>query len=776
MIKSADDRLRGLQEALELDNQLISSLRQRVSPEKAKEAVKIIDQSVEGLEDGVKITVEQATARANAAAQATGDAEIVTFVEEVTATLNEKLLIGQELGILEEGISGYFPIVNANQWRLELVGIDAEAQGFAGFHATRKEALAEVQKAQTLNPKVTGEITPAGLFFEDAGLIRLTPKQLNAQRKALVEAFSETFGPEEARAAAEVSMKQRFGLDVPGRTTFGGARQRKLGIRDYSKDPYEALESYFSGFQRSAAFNNYEREATQVLQQLGLEQGNLKAWGEQFIADMLGKPRPVEKAVQATLEHLGLDPKPRALRRVSTLIRKVESSFRLGGFMSGIVNLSQIALNTNTVLGPKWTARGFEALDPTKYKGIVNTLKTNGLDLGHFMPLTEEGLISHYGGVGAAVKEKRFFEALHRMSLFVFNGAEKTNRLVTAWGAFQREIAAGAEPKIAAMAAEEIVKRTQFNYRLSNTPEILRSPVGAVALQFKSFVVNELDFIASLTEKEFVAFTSSLAALGGVSLMLNMPGGEMVDNASLAFSNKKVSETIRLTDKGNPLTRFALFGVPGLFNVDLSDFVGIGSVSDITSSLFGPAISDATATAKFIVDGATDFTAGGSVRDETKDRFLQQVMPSAIRRALRGKDIFDTGEVRSPYSGKLLYKPEARMREAFATGIGIPSLRLQEERAADIVTTRATTNYRNTYTSYAKEAAESTRQGNSEASRQVLREAKAAGYNISSTSLNYWIRELSKTGAQRRRSRLPTVLREDLSELYEATGQFQFPR
>src|SRR5690606_5450771 len=118
---------------------------------------------------------------------------------------------------------------------------------------------------------------------------------------------------------------------------------------------------------------------------------------------------------------------------------------------------------------------------------------------------------------------------------------------------------------------------------------------------------------------------------------------DLVDHASTFFFDRKISEAAALGADEGVAQRGLFFGLPGLLNVDMSDYAGVATIADVSRGLFGPAASDAKHLYDFIKNAAVDTKANGFVSSSTLSSFVQATAPSAIRRAMRGYDIFATG-------------------------------------------------------------------------------------------------------------------------------------
>jgi hypothetical protein len=689
----------------------------------------------------------------------TGDDKIVKAVTDITEKLADYEAKAVEAGFIERGIAGYFPIFNEGQFRLELAkgaGI-ANIPGFEfrGFFDTRRQAERAGEKLVREGGAKNFNVVPNTMAWDAMAIDD-------------VARFAELRG-------------------TVG-STAGPFRHRRHGIQDFAVEPEEALNIYAATVERALAFKELRRITDGVLQEIPASQGNLRVWITQLRDDLLGVPRPQEKVFQQTMQWLSdtafnghLPVPPRALKKYSSTIRSWESFSRLGGFSSPIVNLTQTPINTTTVLGAKYTAKGMELIwNRKKWRSSISEMLEMGVQgIEHFAGLTREGqplVTEGLKGIISDAKQKKFASTIHSIALYGFNGAEKVNRVVAAWGAYNMKLAelgsrSTAAKQAAAKFATEVVERTQFNYSMANMPQVLRGPLGGVIGQFKSFIIQELQFISSLNKREATRFGAAVWAMGGVGLLINIPGPDLIDEASGLFFDKKVSEALKLGEfQESAFGRTVALGLPGLVNIDVSDYVGLGSLRDITRGLFGPAVSDVTAFSNYVKDASIDVAQGRPVSDDVTRAFVQKVLPSAIRRGMRAQDIMETGEVRNAYTRKLIYKPEARLQTAISQGVGFPTVRLSQERAADDIASRVIQRWKDNRAESAKAVALHLIRGEDEEARAVQNEANASGLQLDFRTVRYYVKELQRPAGERRRRRTPKVLRSTLEEVYDLTG------
>jgi hypothetical protein len=292
--------------------------------------------------------------------------------------------------------------------------------------------------------------------------------------------------------------------------------------------------------------------------------------------------------------------------------------------------------------------------------------------------------------------------------------------------------------------------------------------------QFKSFFVHEIEMIAQMTPKERLKLMATFQALGGMSSLLAMPGADLVDYASRFMFDEKLSESLKIAggdDDAPALTRYAAFGLPGLRGLDFSNSVGPGGIADLTRGWMGPAASDLGAYAAFMGGVVRDQAKHGEVRPETMNAFLQKALPSQVRRILLGLDIIDSGEVRNPYTQKLTYRPEERLRVGVLQAIGAPTARLTQERMMDEVVQRKIDSYSEARASYRQQVALAFIEGRNDEAQAALQRARAQGIHFRPRDLRTAMRDYSAGARERRRERTPNVLRDDLLEFYSEEAE-----
>jgi hypothetical protein len=274
-------------------------------------------------------------------------------------------------------------------------------------------------------------------------------------------------------------------------------------------------------------------------------------------------------------------------------------------------------------------------------------------------------------------------------------------------------------------------------------------------------------------------------ALGGSGAILALPGIDMLDAASRHFFDVKASEAIKLAggeEDAPMLSRMAAFGVPGLKGMDLTNYVGPGGFQELTMGLLGPTVSDVAGWGEFFASAWKDITGpAGRIQGPTVERWMQKTMPAQIRRFDRGfrlgsgKDILGRtvqapGEVRNPYSGKLIYRPDERLRTVFGmelrAGVGVPDIRTSVARMKDEIVDRETKSYNDARESFRRQIALAHLSGDRQGAQTLQLRAQGAGFAFTPAQIRNAIEVFGATAAERREMRSPKAIRTEMEDYF----------
>ncbi len=123
---------------------------------------------------------------------------------------------------------------------------------------------------------------------------------------------------------------------------------------------------------------------------------------------------------------------------------------------------------------------------------------------------------------------KKFWQEADKTIFYLFTQAEKVNRSIAYYGAKAKALRAGKSEQEAIEAGKALVRRTQFNYDVIDTPAVLQSDVAKTFLQFGTYPIKQAEFMyeVAMKDKNIAGSVRWLAAnllfLGTVGKVLGM--------------------------------------------------------------------------------------------------------------------------------------------------------------------------------------------------------------------------------------------------------------
>ena len=527
---------------------------------------------------------------------------------------------------------GYVPHKFFGSWGVYRVKVDDEGTvsreliaDYAehGFHATQEDAVRAANQYAAGHKDERIVVRPVNYGFAGNAGQQMSGPRFQALLRKLQDSLE--ISHEEAVETLGGVVKPR------GKRRFAGFKQMRKGIEGYSKDLDRVVRSHIGEVIRYSYLDRVKYEAITLEERMHLEAGSKKrpvlgaAW-RAYVRDMLGEKQPLEANLDELFDKSIMTPLNVALggglstfvlvgglagnpmvgamlggwvgyrfytarkeaanqggfysRSLTGELLSTTAHLKLGMFLnvfSPLVNLTQIFLNTASVLPYRYVMRGFtEAMQTLaggqKYRRM--------LDRHNIDPLFKHSEISPH------VFEKQPTTA--RYSMLLFDTAEKVNRATTFLAAYHQAMD-GAAPGVPAdnlgaaqKYAQRIMTRTQFDYSNAMKPEALRNVFARVPLQFKNFVMQQIAFVMGLKRTtELPKFLAHMLVVAGA---LGLPGIQLVDwlyewltDDSLILKIKE--EVLRMQASGGLAGTIASAlarGFPSLVGVDISTRTGMG--------------------------------------------------------------------------------------------------------------------------------------------------------------------------------------------------------
>ena len=216
-------------------------------------------------------------------------------------------------------------------------------------------------------------------------------------------------------------------------------------------------------------------------------------------------------------------------RAVTGQMLSISAHMKLGAFFnisSAIVNLSQLAnvytkhKGINTTVGFK---RGTAALyrmarrdydtilkNPEKYSTAKVNASRDAMLLTKYADVKSEYFYTDENPDIFAERSK-----LGEFSMMWFQGAETINRSTSFFAGFHQAEKEGKNRKQSIEAGRKSIQEQQFNYDNAAKPELLRSTLLRVPLQFKNWMMQQITFMGGLRGWEWPRFLALYFLLAG---------------------------------------------------------------------------------------------------------------------------------------------------------------------------------------------------------------------------------------------------------------------
>lgn len=416
--------------------------------------------------------------------------------------------------------------------------------GEHGFYPSQREAIAAAKRASALTPEDAFVVRPVQFKFPNSAATTLT----DASYWMLMSKASKAMGlsGQDLKDAMEGVARRRF------RRRIAGFTQMRTGVEGFSDDMDKVMRAHVNEVVRYVfldklkyrAINDMERMGMSPFRSANQQFPTLTRMVEAYLRDINGQKQPGEIAADEALDKIlatpwgkpalvgipaaaagaslmfGIATNPIVAAAVSSYVglRLYSSLSKAGEFKSraitqdlmsdmahaklgaifnmgsAMVNLTQTAINTMPVLGPKYTLMGMIKLEEALRSKIM------GKPNEDYRLLERSDTISN----DTYTETQLLAVAQHslaRWSLFFFRTTENFNRAVAFLGGIHRAKDRGALPGPAFKEAESVMGFTQHHYGPSNKAEVLRNVFLRVPGQFKNYMMQQIAFTFELGRK-----------------------------------------------------------------------------------------------------------------------------------------------------------------------------------------------------------------------------------------------------------------------------------
>jgi hypothetical protein len=511
-----------------------------------------------------------------------------------------------------------------------------------------------------------------------------------------------------------------------------------------------------------------------------------------YVDDILGRSRNLENIFNTHMNTIlesafkipflrnlfsafGITPESRVSRALTNMLTFFGRMYTIGlNPATALINQTLYLVNVTPVVGWKNAIYGIRYLPQAFRKG------------NEFYELIEKsGIRLTLGGIGMKeyllqpdILTTRLSKAVDKIDEFMmwgFNKSEELTRGATLISAYNqgkqlaKELARGKSPvtwqekllrdiadikgmkinskEVLQEYARRVMEKTNFIYDITDMPELLRHPLTKPFMQFKAFMIKQLEFWfgSELSTKEKIfslGMFLSLAGLMGTPLT-------MLDSISRTLFGFSPAWFIR-----NHAPEWIVYGLPALAGIDLSGRMNIGEFNFFFNmdNILGIAPARLMKAFYYYSLGQTD--KAGELATPNFARILNDVV-----------ELLSTGEIRNPFSGNIsVLKQEdiTNPLQFFMRLSGIPTVaesdfRLQELSARAIAKKVSSTN-----SAVLRRITSAINRGDyKEASRL------AEKYNIQQKQIKKAIRSIQKTKEEYIKDIIPNKVEEEFENLYE---------
>lgn len=343
--------------------------------------------------------------------------------------------------------------------------------------------------------------------------------RLSKANAELLKDINGEIGKGEAGAAARRAMRGIFVIKPTQK--FSEYELRRMNILKGEEDVFDTLYSYAYKTEKKLALDPIIAQARKVINDEYAGQPNTQAFLRDLIDDVKGTYSWQDKAADDLMRWLGKEDASMSATKLAANIRMVEGYLKLGYRpVSALFNYLGGQSNVWAKFGTQYFKEGYDFLKTAEGQKFLKEME----------PVM--GQTFSHEGEALNVKGQRWMNEKNIPWWFqpmgLFERPEIPNRSI---GLAAPYMYALKELKLPEAAAREFAMRqnwfSQATYNIANMPKLMRSPLGRTAGQFKTYMVNQIEFMATLRGPEAFRYIAAQIALGGprgaVSFLKSVP-------------------------------------------------------------------------------------------------------------------------------------------------------------------------------------------------------------------------------------------------------------
>ncbi len=563
------------------------------------------------------------------------------------------------------GIDNYIPNVEAGRFKLIVDATTKDGVAYKKLVAiglSEKDAIRKGTKYLGENPDVKQLYVDTDYKMISDDKTSITRGQYYGMMNSLSKKMLESIDGIDKGIAKEMARKtlQRKFKIVPT-DSYSPFLEARQDILKGEENIFPVLRSYAHSMEKKMALDPVIDIIRKDIPKMNKYE---KAYILDYIEDVKGKYSKADKMVDDIFRTY------RGYSRLISRTRTTEAILKLGYRpVAAAVNLASGQMHTWVKRGAPIYAEGIKFLNTPEGKKFIQDVE----------PFLGTSIIES----GVEIKSKT--PKWHPLGMFQM--PEPLNREVSVASAYKQAIKPVEEGGfgMSELAAKEFAIRAnwaeQFTYNMANLPKIMRGPTGKLITQFKPYLVKEIEFMSTLSGKEWLRYASMQLTLGGprgyLMIMKSLP-----ILATFGFWQEASDSIEEWMNKNAPLASRGIAGAPGLIKPEYAGDISAAATFQFPSypmDFLGPALSDLINLKKKVLDPLT--TTGPYADDLEKTGDIAPIVRHWKR--LMQYTFSDDNWLRKENGVDTLYKVEDAVPFIIQSILGIESAEINRLKATD---------------------------------------------------------------------------------------------
>ena len=470
------------------------------------------------------------------------------------------------------GIDDYIPNVEAGRFKIlaNTVGTDGKHyKKLVGVGLTEGDAARKAVRYIENNPGAGDlyiDTDFRGVYDE---MTSVTGKQYGAMIGSLSKKLQESIDGINKKIADQMAQKtiaKKFRI-VPT-NPFSEFLLEKKDILQGEENIFPVLYTYAHSIEKKMALDPVIARIRKDMPKMTPEE---RAWIIPYIDSVKGKYGVMDRSVDALLGSY------KGYSRFIGGVRTGEAWMKLGYRpVAASVNFASGQLHTMIKVGAPIYGKAWSFIKTPEGQQFIRSIE----------PYLGTSLVE----VGTTIKSKTPMLS----PLGMFQGPEPINREICAAANYLKALDDGKSVEAAREYAIRANMVQQFTYNVASLPTAMRGPTGKMILQFKPYLIKELEFMGTLTKGEWLGYLGMQLALGGPRGYI-MVARTLPILSLLPFFGSLMDDVEEWMNKHAPIASRGVGALPGLIKPEYgADISGAASFQfpDDWSGLVGPALSD----------------------------------------------------------------------------------------------------------------------------------------------------------------------------------------